>query len=126
MDGEAVGEEGQKQATEPAAPWAIAPADVEDVHTRGKTLPKAVAPADVEDVQRRGKTLPKAVAPADVEDVLRLEIRVGKIVSCERHPDAESLYVEQIDLGEATGPRTIVSGLANYIPLEEMAGRMCT
>jgi tRNA-binding EMAP/Myf-like protein len=33
---------------------------------------------------------------------------------------------EQIDLGEPEGPRTIVSGLANHIPLEEMQGRMCT
>lgn len=47
-------------------------------------------------------------------------IRVGRIVSCERHPDADSLYVEQIDVGEAEGPRTIVSGLVKYVPLEEM------
>ncbi|KAF8415464.1 hypothetical protein L210DRAFT_3586160, partial [Boletus edulis BED1] len=26
----------------------------------------------------------------------------------------------QIDLGEETGPRTVVSGLVNYIPIEEM------
>ncbi len=45
---------------------------------------------------------------------------MGRIVSCERHPDADSLYVEQIDVGEAEGPRTIVSGLVKYVPLEEM------
>jgi tRNA-binding EMAP/Myf-like protein len=28
--------------------------------------------------------------------------------------------VQQIDLGEETGPRTVVSGLVNYIPIEEM------
>mmetsp|Transcript_11374 Transcript_11374/g.27891 ORF Transcript_11374/g.27891 Transcript_11374/m.27891 type:complete len:161 (+) Transcript_11374:2146-2628(+) len=52
-------------------------------------------------------------------------MRVGKILSAEKHPDADSLYVEQIDVGDADGPRTVVSGLANYIPLEEMAGKMC-
>lgn len=31
-----------------------------------------------------------------------------------KHPDADSLYVEQIDVGEAE-PRTVVSGLVNYI-----------
>jgi len=37
-----------------------------------------------------------------------------------KHPDADSLYVEQIDLGEETGPRTVVSGLVNYIAIEQM------
>lgn len=29
-------------------------------------------------------------------------------------------FLQQIDLGEETGPRTVVSGLVNYIPIEEM------
>ena len=29
-----------------------------------------------------------------------LDIRVGRIISVEPHPNAESLYLEQIDLGE--------------------------
>jgi aminoacyl tRNA synthase complex-interacting multifunctional protein 1 len=52
-----------------------------------------------------------------------LDIRVGKIVSVEAHPDADSLFVEQIDLGEAEGPRTIVSGLKQYVALEDLQGR---
>jgi len=63
---------------------------------------------------------------AGVQDILRLDIRVGKILSAEQHPDADSLYVEQIDVGDVEGPRTIVSGLAKYIPLAELPGRMCT
>ncbi|XP_014603079.1 PREDICTED: tyrosine--tRNA ligase, cytoplasmic isoform X1 [Polistes canadensis] len=54
----------------------------------------------------------------------RLDIRVGKIVDVKKHPDADSLYVEKIDLGENNGPRTIVSGLVNYVPIEEMQERM--
>lgn len=41
----------------------------------------------------------------------------------EPHPDADSLYVEQIDLAEPEGPRTIVSGLKQYVPLEDLQGR---
>ena len=41
----------------------------------------------------------------------------------EKHPDAESLYVEKIDLGEPSGPRTIVSGLVDFVPIEEMKDR---
>lgn len=29
-----------------------------------------------------------------------LDIRVGQIVSVSRHPDADALYVEEIDIGE--------------------------
>ena len=49
----------------------------------------------------------------------RLDIRVGKILKAEKHPNADSLYVEEIDVGGAE-TRTIVSGLVKYIPLEEM------
>lgn len=54
----------------------------------------------------------------------RLDIRIGKIVEVSKHPDADALYVEKIDLGEENGPRTIVSGLVNYVPIEEMRDRM--
>ena len=53
-----------------------------------------------------------------------MDIRVGKIVEVERHPEAESLYVEKIDLGEEAGPRTIVSGLVDFVPIEEMRERL--
>jgi aminoacyl tRNA synthase complex-interacting multifunctional protein 1 len=45
----------------------------------------------------------------------------GLISSVAKHPDADSLYVEQVDVGEAE-PRTIVSGLVNYMTLEQMQG----
>lgn len=40
-----------------------------------------------------------AAATDDVVAPHRLDIRVGKIVEVLRHPEAESLYVEKIDLG---------------------------
>ncbi|KAG7245155.1 hypothetical protein INR49_023721, partial [Caranx melampygus] len=53
----------------------------------------------------------------------RLDIRVGKIISVEKHPDADSLYLEKIDVGEAE-PRTVVSGLVAYVSQEELQDRM--
>ncbi|XP_026202630.1 tyrosine--tRNA ligase, cytoplasmic [Anabas testudineus] len=52
----------------------------------------------------------------------RLDIRVGKIVSVEKHPDADSLYLEKIDVGEAEA-RTVVSGLVAYISQEDLQDR---
>ncbi|KAJ6825288.1 putative methionine--tRNA ligase isoform X1 [Iris pallida] len=54
--------------------------------------------------------------------VSRLDIRVGLIKNVQKHPDADSLYVEEIDVGEES-TRTVVSGLVKYIPLEEMQNR---
>ncbi|PHU18272.1 putative methionine--tRNA ligase [Capsicum chinense] len=67
----------------------------------------------------------KSKAPPSVEaeiSISRLDIRVGLITKAQKHPDADSLYVEEIDVGESQ-PRTVVSGLVKYIPLEEMQNR---
>jgi methionine--tRNA ligase beta chain len=55
-------------------------------------------------------------------DFSRLNVRVGKILTCEKHPGADALYVESIDLGEGT-PRTVVSGLVKHYSVEQMVGR---
>ncbi|KAH9544445.1 hypothetical protein CY35_13G120400 [Sphagnum magellanicum] len=67
---------------------------------------------------------PAAVAAADVaSDLDLLDIRVGKILKAWKHPEADSLYVEEVDVGEAEGPRTICSGLVKYVPEEELQDR---
>lgn len=52
-------------------------------------------------------------------DVSRLDLRVGRIITAQKHPDADSLYVEQVDVGESS-PRTVVSGLVKHIPLDQV------
>jgi len=76
-------------------------------------------PAKVKPGQKGG------AAAAAVDEVVpsRLDIRIGKIVEVDKHPDAESLYVEKIDVGEAV-PRTIVSGLVDHVPIEDMRDRL--
>ncbi|GMR48086.1 hypothetical protein PMAYCL1PPCAC_18281, partial [Pristionchus mayeri] len=59
----------------------------------------------------------------DVIDIGRLDLRVGRIIQCEKHPDADSLYVEQIDVGEES-PRTVVSGLVKHVSIEKMQNRL--
>ncbi|XP_014292180.1 aminoacyl tRNA synthase complex-interacting multifunctional protein 1 isoform X2 [Halyomorpha halys] len=52
-------------------------------------------------------------------DVGRLDLRVGKIVHIEKHPGADSLYVEKVNIGRKK-PITVVSGLVKHIPIEDM------
>ncbi|KAF9596611.1 hypothetical protein IFM89_012734, partial [Coptis chinensis] len=54
--------------------------------------------------------------------ITTLDIRVGIITDVKKHPDVDSLYVQEIDVAEET-PRTVVSSLVKYIPLEEMQNR---
>ncbi|MBE6127795.1 MAG: methionine--tRNA ligase [Erysipelotrichaceae bacterium] len=50
------------------------------------------------------------------EDFEKVELRVAKVLSCTRHPNADKLFVLKIDLGMGE-KRTIVSGLAqSYTP----------
>lgn len=48
-----------------------------------------------------------------------LDLRVGKILKAWRHEEADSLYVEEVDIGEPE-PRIICSGLVKYIPLDDL------
>ncbi|GAX75950.1 hypothetical protein CEUSTIGMA_g3393.t1 [Chlamydomonas eustigma] len=73
--------------------------------------------AEVED-----RALSAPPTKEELEAFQALDLRVGKIVSCEKHPDADSLYVEKIDVGEPE-LRTIVSGLVKFVPIEQMQDR---
>jgi methionine--tRNA ligase beta chain len=70
-------------------------------------------------------TLPKSTPKAEEIpiDISRIDFRVGKILSVERHPQADHLFVEQIDIGNPN-PVQVCSGLAKFIPIEEMKDRL--
>ncbi|KAJ7175850.1 hypothetical protein C8R46DRAFT_1079796, partial [Mycena filopes] len=112
-------EKKEKVAEVPAAGTSKAsaepPAAAAAVPVEGKTQKK-------EKKEKKEKAAPaKAAAADDGEPVpSMIDLRVGRIVDIMKHPDADGLYVEQIDIGEETGPRTVVSGLVNYIPIEQM------
>lgn len=50
-----------------------------------------------------------------------LDLEVGEVISVEKHPDAEKLYVEIVQFADKKVQ--IVSGLAPYIPKEELQGK---
>jgi len=57
-------------------------------------------------------------------DFAKLDIRIGKITECWKHPESEKLYCEKIDIGFET--REIGSGLQQFVTLEEMTtGLVC-
>lgn len=56
------------------------------------------------------------------KDFSKIFLKVGKIVSIEKHPKADKLYVEKIDLGDGK-VRQIVSGLVPFYKEEELLNK---
>lgn len=50
-----------------------------------------------------------------------LDLRVGKILEVEDHPNADKLWVMEVDIGEEN-PRTIVAGLKGHYSADELKG----
>ncbi|XP_072022501.1 aminoacyl tRNA synthase complex-interacting multifunctional protein 1-like [Amphiura filiformis] len=73
--------------------------------------------------KKEGKKKQQQPAAAVPLDVTALDLRIGRIVDVKKHPDADSLYVEQVDCGEEM-PRTVVSGLVKHIPIEQMQDKV--
>jgi methionyl-tRNA synthetase len=62
-------------------------------------------------------------AEASPEDFFRerLDLRVARIEQVEQHPNADKLYVLQLEVGEEA--RQIVSGLVDHYSIEELSGQ---
>ena len=56
------------------------------------------------------------------DDFAKVELVVGKILSCEDHPDADKLLVFKVDIGEEN-PRTIISGIKKWYGVEDLVGK---
>ena len=56
-----------------------------------------------------------------IDDFAKVELVVGTVEKCEKHPEADRLLVSQINIGKET--RQIVSGIADHYTPEEMIGK---
>lgn len=68
------------------------------------------------------KEAPKSELPEiTIDEFAKVELKVGTVLKCEKHPKADKLLVSQVDLGDHT--RQIVSGIASSYTPEEMVGK---
>ncbi|KAJ6789759.1 hypothetical protein PWT90_06780 [Aphanocladium album] len=98
---------------------------------------EAVAGGDKKQQKKEKKEkVPKQPKPQPAAAPLSpclIDLRVGHILKAINHPDADSLYVSTIAMGDKPGDdtteyegqvcRTVCSGLNGLIPLEQMQGR---
>ena len=126
-----IGAPEEARAYETADKFGVLPANV-TVH-RGETLfPRIDAQKELAELEAEEKA---AKTPAveekkeeivlepeiGIEDFGKVELRVAKILSCEKVPKAKKLYKIQLDDG--MGGRQIVSGIAQHYAPEELVGR---
>ncbi len=78
--------------------------------------------AKQEKLKEEKKKEEKKNAVIDIEEFQKLDLRVGKVLSCERHPDADKLLVMQVDMGDGE-VRQIVSGIAASYTPGQMIGK---
>lgn len=62
------------------------------------------------------------ISEITIDDFAKIQLKVGKVVECQKVEKADKLLCSKIDLGEGA-PRTIVSGIAKYYTPEEMVGK---
>ncbi|KAE9608770.1 hypothetical protein Lal_00020518 [Lupinus albus] len=79
-------------------------------------------PADKESNKGKAKPAEKVPDKDNEVSVSLLNIQVGLIRKAWKHPSADSLLVEEIDIGEAK-LRQVVSGLAKYCSPDELTNR---
>ncbi|MFO7957460.1 MAG: methionine--tRNA ligase subunit beta [Candidatus Brocadiia bacterium] len=56
-----------------------------------------------------------------IQDFKKVEMKTGKVLSVEDHPNADKLMVMRVDVGEER-PRTLVAGLKDYYDADELEG----
>jgi methionyl-tRNA synthetase len=71
---------------------------------------------------KKVKEQTEGITYLDFETFMKVNLRVGKIVRVEEHPNADKLYVVKIDDG-SDQERTICAGLKAYYSPEEMEGK---
>eukprot|EP01055_Gregarina_sp_Pseudo9_P005056 Gregarina_sp_Pseudo_9__5055@NODE_530_length_2632_cov_272_690706_g500_i0_p1_GENE_NODE_530_length_2632_cov_272_690706_g500_i0NODE_530_length_2632_cov_272_690706_g500_i0_p1_ORF_typecomplete_len397_score118_35tRNA_bind/PF01588_20/8_9e03tRNA_bind/PF01588_20/4_6e25GST_C/PF00043_25/0_41_NODE_530_length_2632_cov_272_690706_g500_i06691859 len=81
--------------------------------------PKAKEAAPKKEAKKEGPSKKAEEPSRPLEDPTRLEMKVGIITKVWEHPDADSLYCEEIDVGEGE-VRKIASGLRKFVSMDKM------
>ena len=90
----------------------------EQAASQAQARPAAETPAPAEEIP--------AMAPVkdaiEFDDFLKVDLRVARILSAEKHPDADKLLILSIDIGQEE-PRTLVGGIAEHYSPGELVGK---
>lgn len=79
---------------------------------------------DPEPIISESAPAPVVSPKISIDDLSKIEISIGTVREVVRVPETDKLLKCLVDFGEEGGPRTIVSGIAMYVPEpESLVGR---
>jgi methionine--tRNA ligase beta chain len=70
---------------------------------------------------------PASPPPAElisIQDFARVHLRVGRVLEVRDHPNANKLYLVDVDLGPELGKRQLVAGLKPFMPPEALKDKL--
>ena len=80
--------------------------------------PQAQPPAPTPAAPKPGDPKPQVT----FDEFAKLDLRVARVVKAENHPDADRLFVLQVDDGSGV-PRQVCAGIRGYYTAEELVGK---
>ncbi len=93
-----------------------------DLKKENKKVEKQQKKAKKEESKKEKKNESEIKKEAEFSDFEKIELKAGKILSAKRHPKADRLLIEEVDLGNGD-VRQIVSGIAEKYTPEEITGK---
>ncbi|WP_353095571.1 methionine--tRNA ligase [Tissierella praeacuta] len=83
-----------------------------DLRSKGKKVNK---------VEESKEKVEEKVEEITIDEFDKIKLKVAEVISCEKHPKADKLYVLQLKLGEEE--RQVVSGIKEYYSPEDLVGK---
>ena len=104
--------------------------DIDEIVSQEQSLVEESEPSvighDVKGGKKEKKNMkeeqPEGIAYLEFETFMEVELRVGKIISVEDHPNADRLYVVKLDDGTES-ERTICAGIKEYYSAEDLLNK---
>ena len=104
--------------------------DIEEIMEQEQSLVEESEPSSIGPGVKGGKKEkknmkeepPEGIAYLEFETFMEVELRVGKILSVENHPNADRLYVVKLDDGTES-QRTICAGIKEYYSVEDLVNK---
>jgi methionyl-tRNA synthetase len=104
--------------------------DIEEIIEQEQSLVEQSKPSAIGHGVKGGKkekknmkeVQPEGITYLEFETFMEVELRVGKIVSVEDHPNADRLYVVKLEDG-TDSQRTICAGIKEYYSIEDLVNK---
>ncbi len=104
---------------------------IEPLEAQDRTVPSSPKAKSGEGKQPNPKEKPMtandqtALPLIEFADFQKIDLRIGTVTECERHPNADKLLRVMVDIGEAA-PRQILAGIAAYFDPAALVGKQVT